>query len=374
MKAQSVPDVRQNPASALTLHRGALPALTGIRFFAAIQVVMFHFGAGFAERHGAPIPVHRMLANGWTAVTLFFLLSGFILSYTYAGQIKRPGGKVRFWEARFARIYPVYLLSLLLCWPSQIHPRPGLSAAVFLMVQAWNPLHVEYGGAWNMPAWTLSTEAFFYLLFPFLLPLLERFSPRTLKVWAVVSVLVVAFGHTMTPYIEPFTRLTLLPLPVFRFPEFAAGMVLGLLYLRRREHRASPVLLYSALAAIFAILLLITGPWLSLLVIPFAILIYLLAAGDSALAHLLSRPTFLLLGGASYSIYLLQEPVRAWVHLAFTGAWSVQVDRGRMDVLLSPVVLILFSIAVFLLWEEPARKWLRSWFKKHATRNIEVPV
>jgi peptidoglycan/LPS O-acetylase OafA/YrhL len=71
-----------------------LPALTGVRFFAAMQVTMFHFGAGFAQRHGAPRIVENLLKNGWTAVTLFFILSGFILSYTYSGQIEKPGGKI----------------------------------------------------------------------------------------------------------------------------------------------------------------------------------------------------------------------------------------------------------------------------------------
>ncbi len=166
MTAQST---APQPAAAvpLTLHRAPLPALTGVRFLAATQVVLYHFGSGFAQRHHLPRPLTNLLTNGWTAVTLFFILSGFILSYTYSGQIAGRGGKLRFWEARFARIYPVYLLALLLSWPFRGDPGLGLSMAVLTMVQAWNPFHVNYGGAWNSPAWTLSTEAFFYLLFPF---------------------------------------------------------------------------------------------------------------------------------------------------------------------------------------------------------------
>src|SRR6201986_260098 len=102
MTTQSIPAVQQDTATGpLTLHRAPLPALTGIRFVAAIQVVLFHFGAGFAQRHGAPRPIANLLTNGWSAVTLFFILSGFILSYTYFGQTDHPGGKERFWEARF---------------------------------------------------------------------------------------------------------------------------------------------------------------------------------------------------------------------------------------------------------------------------------
>lgn len=372
LNTQSVPDVQQDAATALTLHRSALPALTGIRFFAAIQVVMFHFGAGFAERRGVPNVIHRALTNGWAAVTLFFILSGFILCYTYAGQIDRPDGKIHFWEARFARIYPVYLLSLLLCWPSQIHPRPGTSIAVFTMVQAWNPLHVEYAGYWNMPAWTLSTEAFFYLAFPFLLPIIERFSVRALKISAVATVLVITLGHTMTPSIERLTRITLIPLPVFRFPEFLAGMLLGLIYLRSERPRTMALTPYVAVAAIFAILLFVTGPWVSLLAIPYAILIYDLAARNSVISRLLGTRLIVLLGGASYAIYLLQEPVRSWLHRLVRGSWNLQMDKGGIDALLTPVVLVLFSIAVFRYWEEPVRKWLRRWFKRHSSRKTAV--
>lgn len=366
MTAQSIADVSRHTASgSLTFHRTPLPALTGIRFVAAIQVVIFHFGAGFASRHHAPLLVTNALANGWTAVTLFFILSGFILSYTYCGQIEEPGGKTRFWEARFARVYPVYFLSLILCWPFNSHPGPGLSIAVFTMVQTWNPFHVEYGGVWNMPAWTLSTEAFFYLLFPFVLPLLEKFSVRTLRLITAATLLLIVFGHTMTSAINPLTRVTYLPLPAFRFPEFLAGMTLGLIFLRSPRPSPRPWLSLAAVLATLAILCFVKGPWLSLLAIPLAVLIYELAAGHSLLARLLGSRPLILLGGASYAIYLLQEPVRSWMHVAITGSYDLRTEKGGIDVLLSPVVLIVFSIGVFLLWEEPMRKRIRQWFKRH---------
>ncbi|MGA7316918.1 MAG: acyltransferase [Silvibacterium sp.] len=362
MTTQSIPAVPQGSASgSLTLHRTPLPALTGIRFVAAIQVVLFHFGADFARRNGAPRTITNILNNGWTAVTLFFILSGFILSYTYCGQIKQPGGKARFWEARFARIYPVYFFSLILCWPFRGNPGPGLSIAVFAMVQAWIPFHIDYEGAWNMAAWTLSTEAFFYLLFIFILPLLEKLSVRALKCVAAATVLLIVFGHTMTHDVEPLTRMTGLPHPVFRFPEFLAGMTLGLIFLRSPRPSPRPWLSWAATFAILAILAFVEGSWLSLMAAPLAVLIYELAAGNSLLARFLSSRPLILLGGASYAIYLLQYPVRNWVRAAFA-RWSP--DHASVSAWLSPLLLISISCFLFHWYEEPLRRAFKRWFAR----------
>src|ERR1700728_4626085 len=124
----------------LTTHRRSLRALTGIRFFAAFSVVIFHSRiGGYFFEHGHYAMAYFFM-SGYLAVPLFFLLSGFILAYTYKGQMERPGDFRRFWEARFARIWPVYAVSLLLSSvPSFPAPSPGVALATLCMVQAWNP-------------------------------------------------------------------------------------------------------------------------------------------------------------------------------------------------------------------------------------------
>ena len=67
---------------------GSLGALTGIRFFAAFSVLAFHYGAAFTERMHAPHFVSNFLRNGYMAVSLFFVLSGYILTYSYSGRIR----------------------------------------------------------------------------------------------------------------------------------------------------------------------------------------------------------------------------------------------------------------------------------------------
>src|SRR3954451_12303223 len=94
--------------------RPRLSALTGLRFVAAAHVVGYHYlRQAFST---APAALQNVLAGGDAAVSLFFVLSGFILTYTYVEQAPRLGARA-FWGARFARIYPVYLLAFLAIAP-----------------------------------------------------------------------------------------------------------------------------------------------------------------------------------------------------------------------------------------------------------------
>src|SRR6185437_10634847 len=85
-------------------------------FFAAMQVVVFHFAQIRVEN--APLPIRNLVASGYTGVSLFFVLSGFILAYNYLDKdLSWRGGARFFLIARFARIYPVYALGLLVSIP-----------------------------------------------------------------------------------------------------------------------------------------------------------------------------------------------------------------------------------------------------------------
>jgi peptidoglycan/LPS O-acetylase OafA/YrhL len=355
-----------------------LPALTGVRFLAAWYVVLFHAFPGLAHRYPLPRGIGIFLSHGYLAVGLFFVLSGFILAYTYEGQVDVSSGKARFWEARFARIYPVYILSLALSYWFTTNLHFGTRLAVLGMVQTWNPLNPDMGGAWNYPAWTLSTEAFFYLCFPFVVPWISRRSDRALF-WAIAALLAVCLlAHTPVRGLgdwahSPHLLDRVVPLPVFRLPEFLVGTVLGLRFLRDEGatgQASRPLRVYPAVLATLAILSLPLGDWVSLVILPFSVLVYELARDAGWLARFLSTRTMVVLGGASYAIYLLRWPVTTWARVLLSGLPSGFVRVGE---LLAPLVLILFSIGVFRYWEEPSRKALRRWFAKHKVRVAPLP-
>jgi peptidoglycan/LPS O-acetylase OafA/YrhL len=137
--------------------------------------------------------------QGHLAVDFFFLLSGFILAYTYVTAEGRLRGTRReFWVARIARIYPVYLLGLLLgLYPnlaSGVHLR-GLvfsAGAHIFLIHAWLPSTL----AWNRPSWSLSVGALFYAVLPLILPRVEGWRRRNVWLlfvasWALFALIIV---------------------------------------------------------------------------------------------------------------------------------------------------------------------------------------
>ena len=158
-----------------------LDALTSLRFFAALAVVFYHSGAGFAANSRiAPTIVENILNNGWLGVPFFFILSGFILTYAHADMHFDRAQLRRFFAARFSRLYPVYILALLICIPFVDHFSFATDWFQFFLLQTWFP----NSGAtdWNFVAWTLSVEMLFYLVFPFAFVFFRRLSNRALLV------------------------------------------------------------------------------------------------------------------------------------------------------------------------------------------------
>ena len=340
--------------------RKPLPALTGIRIFAAYYVVLLHTGSGYFSRHGAPLLIDNFLGKGYLAVSLFFVLSGFILAYTYEGKIQGSRNGMHFWEARIARIYPVYLLALAVMIPFSRDVTFPQRLVVLSMIQAWIPWRPDLAGAWNFPAWSLSVEAFFYLCFPVILVVLGRLTAARLRYLAGFLLAIIAVGNLAQP-LENWPQSSLIlvrhiPLPVLRLPEFIVGMSLGLIFLRMPRWKYGGLISTSMVLLAAAGLCFLTERWASVLVAPFALLILGLAYQHGILARILSTRILILFGSASYAVYLLQLPVRICTRLLVAKVAHAPHD---LDAFLSPVVLLLSSIAVFLLWEEPARKFLR---------------
>jgi peptidoglycan/LPS O-acetylase OafA/YrhL len=364
---------------ALTTHRRSLKPLTGIRFFAAFYVVVYHTRVGTSLYQHGHHAAGNFFLSGFLAVPLFFLLSGFILAYTYEGQIEKPGDHRRFWEARFARIWPVYAISLLMgSIPSFRFPPPAVAAAALCMVQAWNPFDMGMAGAWNLVCWTLSVEAVFYIVFPWVQTWIEERSTRVqLLTIALMLLLCVAVDSTSRVLgYKPQGIFHWIPLPLPHLPEFFAGVGIGNYFLRRLAlntmHPRVPLLrgkgiwTYASVAATVALLCCPINRWTSLVVTAFAALLFGLAAEQTLLSRFLSTKIVLLGGGISYSIYLTQMPVKFWVQAI---AERAHLESEPLRFAISVCALIGVSWFLFRCVEDPARKVLRTLFARMEARR-----
>ena len=157
-----------NPARAT----GQLATLTGLRGIAAFAVLFYHIRGSMADF--APAPVNAVLAHGYLAVDLFFVLSGFVLWWTYRAAFAERGSAavVPFVVRRAARIFPLHIAIMLAMLafaialklsgraPGGQYPLDQLPAQLLLM-QNWG---FTDRLAWNDPAWSISTEWAAYLL------------------------------------------------------------------------------------------------------------------------------------------------------------------------------------------------------------------
>ncbi len=325
-----------------------LNSLTSIRFFAAAYVVAFHLNPEKGHSHGL---FYRFLDHGYIAVSLFFILSGFILTRTYREKWTARKSFAPFLTARIARIYPVYLLALLLQLPFY-HATAATTAAVLLMVQSWTILPSRFPGAWNSPAWTLSVEWFFYLIFPILLALLARVRRRRLWI-GIVIVLILALDGPQSGLDKTNWLVQHVPLPLLRVPEFFLGMLLGTMKAEERQSSYG----YGVAICLVTILLLSVNihRFVILAVVPFAALIWFLAGRESRFRSWLEVAPLVLLGQASYALYILQVPIRNWVAL-----WSRRGDLPSAQPLVYVVLLVMASLFAYAVVEQPARQWIRS--------------
>ncbi|MDI1361138.1 acyltransferase [Methylotenera sp.] len=343
-------------------------ALTGVRFLAAMLVFLFHFGAAFSERIGMPTFVSTFLHNGKVGVSMFFVLSGFILTYTYTQKLAHKFKFADFFIARFSRIYPVYLLALLLMLPVLPKALDTWSAlCVLAMVQSWTLPFSGFGGTWVMQAWTLSVELFFYICFPLLLLVMRNIKLNTIAVGLLLtSLLIVAFG---TPWVDPgvkfvpFLPISLTPiLPILRLPEFIFGMLICKLMFSAPQIGEKISSFELSLASLLIIMVLLAFfdvvQAKSLATVVFGILIIQLSYGRNWMVSALSSKIMLLLGGASYALYILQGPIRQWL------LWAVDhaILTEQVASLLNPVFAISISIVTFIYFEQPARLAIKRFF------------
>lgn len=373
------------------LNKNHINSLTSTRFFAAMFVLAMHFSDYFIF----PEFIQPLIRMGGIGVTYFFILSGFVLYYSYGKKFEQGFSKLdlkNFFIARFFRIYPAYLLALLLVTVVHFFARdifglksilsPDLFTSWLINLFALQSLTASTLAHmyWNAPSWSISTEFAFYLIFPFFLRYFSsRFNSIFLMIvgvvlfiltWSLLRTLVVFGG-----FAGWFDKLVWIDYVsdrhfLWRIWEFFVGIFVAKIYFLSKdgfltsEKKRNSIIISS----VFLVFLIAYYPWpasemshllervfrLSLFnVIPFAFIIIALASGRNFLSPLLENKNLIFLGEISYSIYIY--------HWIFWLILQYGKDAGQQAsaILVAGCVLatMVVSAVSFVFFETPMRRW-----------------
>ena len=393
-----------------------LPALDSLRFFAALFVAGGHYAGAYREQ---PLSEGLMSLTG-LGMTLFFVLSGFVIHYNYHEVLKQPGGLKLFLVARFARLYPLFILLFVLEFAYVFATRSGacghegLRGGLLLAIpyyvtftQSWfygtickASLIYQYGPI-SAVTWSLSVEAFFYVSYIALRTRLGGDDPNALRAvrlaiftyLALIAYLLLcgafeseidrigetAFGPVASSqygYRDSLLRWLYYFNPLARVPEFIAGAAAAQAYLSHAKSQTSTIFRSGAVTAalVFAVFAVHLGLYLgvaphngfvgriaSLLYGPLiALLIYSLVRLPAP-PPLLCHPLILALGQSSYSIYLLHEVLPSLTHRM--GLYDLALAPAWVVWSASLVILLAASRVSYLTIEKPARAAIRRFAK-----------
>lgn len=363
MSKESTPVMAGVPSTRYVM----LDSLTILRGPAALFVFFYH------TRWAHVVPSASV---GYVGVALFFVLSGFVLTWSY----KPADGAKKFYLRRFARVYPLHLfffaLALAILVLTQEAPSAGATLSNLILLHTWVP-NWDYIFSVNGVSWSLGCEAFFYACTPLVLGWLSRRSPKAgytvLTGWFLLTAAVTSAIALTSNYADVVVYAN----PLLRSGEFALGMLLGLLALKVRDgDLAMPrirtwqlwVVTALALAGISGVSKVSLPQTINGFVLDpvWFLLIGMFALHDIQRAqshHQVGEPvpgnwirrSLVYLGEVSFAFYLVHELV---IFGAVTAPWGASAAGGVRGLILMGVSLALgvfLAIAAHHLVERPAR-------------------
>lgn len=331
------------------------------RFVAALGVFIFHLKN-----------IDQGISPAWNGsyglfVDMFFILSGFVISYSYPATSTGIRAYGRFMVRRIARIYPLHLLTLLafaglvllgIAGPT-VHS--GLADFVYnlFLVQAWGVTnHLSF----NTPAWSISAELFCYLLFPLLMLLAASVRPIVLAI-----IVAAAYGILAHAWLPIWAERSQMYGANFDYgmlralPSFLNGILLTVLFRLSGPYRSKPVAIAGIALFLLSVLILNVFAKPDLAIILFSLAILLTAVGESAFKRFPGSAWLGRLGNTSYAIYMLHELL---VILLFKPAWNylgLQPGAFPLFALACCVVLTIAADITYVYVENPARRLINRW-------------
>ncbi|WP_158966078.1 acyltransferase [Paraglaciecola sp. L3A3] len=381
-----------------------IAGLTPLRGVAALLVMLMHYQLFIAPL--VPVGTTHLFDKLYLMVDLFFVLSGFIMYHVYGGLFATGINKAKFTKfarARFARIYPLHLATLLYLVALAMVCRQfgvtidGFAGFLFnyeavpyqlIMLQGIGPFHEAL---WNTPSWSISTEWWTYMVFPLFMFCLFKFAGWLRLVF--VLVIVVAYFWIMfelqpafwaarweelgIPDSIPYPVGTIDVITGSAFLRCLCGFVLGLLTYEVYVRDLFKPLFASGWLFALSWLLLLVGwhfDWIydPIAVSVFAIIILSLSFNSSGLIAFFSHKSFQFLGDISYSLYLVHMPIllsfivyrKAMYYpdvaeSSFGVGYTFSMTHAWLGLFVFLVLTIAISSLSYRYIEQPARKMLK---------------
>ena len=346
---------------------GELDHLTGMRGIAAL-LVAFHHIAEYIDPY-IPTLLSKLVHNSYLAVDFFFVLSGFIIAYTYTDNFKKystPALKA-FYIKRIARIYPLHLLIWLgyLSIPLAFYATGRVFSSVdrysidgyfwgLTLMHNWGWLDQLQ---WNIPSWSISTELLAYLFFPPIIVVVNRSYQAfgrpivLLLIFLCLSLLSYFYAINDSKHIgDNIERLGFLRCLL----EFFSGVCIWKLFSSdsgELKKSANIVLLIGISATLFA------GDLQNYYYAPLVIMcIFVFTLYDKVILFpVFSKPLLVWLGEISYSIYLVHFLVKDWFKLIFIDEAGVASPLWIAGYIITVLVI---SNYLYRLFEIPCKKYI----------------
>ncbi|RAX03063.1 MULTISPECIES: acyltransferase family protein [unclassified Photorhabdus] len=365
-----------------------LPSLTGLRFFAAILVFLYHSSAEhiFSNRQVSENFLWLFSNAGFVGVSFFFCLSGFVLGWSS----KPRDSLINFWIRRVMKIYPNHLVTLLLAlllimWSGPLLPGGETTSGLIpniLLVHTWFPdpyVFISLNGV----SWSLSCEMLFYLTFPFWYKLIKKLQNNNLW-WVAIFVILLIMAIPLIANLLPKTQL--LPwrnapiysywftylFPLTRMLEFILGILLSQLVKNGDWvwHEKTYTIILFLIGYSVSLYMPELYRYAATTIVPIAILIASFAVADLRGKNtLLKCKIMILLGEMSFAFYLVHRLVLMYGHKFLGEKRSFDTVESILLLLIAALISLILASLLYYFIEKPAMKKVRS-DRKERTSSI----
>lgn len=363
-----------------------IPALTGIRAFASFWVLLMHLYSPLLKN----TLLFPFASAGFSGVTLFFILSGFILSYVYQDKFKNKNFTANYKDFilnRIARIYPLHLTCLLFIFSLYFFAGHNNDLSKFMynifLVQAWGFFGISEH-SYNAAAWSISVEFFWYLLFPFII----LFINNSKKIGLLALIVCFAFVSYNSSYNDYYFYFD----PFFRFicwgnPNgyFYCGKSLGYygvfflmgacLYPFVKKFPEGKAWDYGCLFSFSLLFILFALPLnqqdvyyntlFSLLSVIYGILIISLCKTTGVFQKIFGNRVVVYLGEISFALYMTHEWTMQIILVALPPYFHTPLKW------LSVFFALLVAVFLYHFLEVPSRRVLRKLFKNPRPKQLK---